>query len=207
MSEKSKEFECTSAEISTYAGGQAWVINWSGNIGFGQLYVHYDKDRCKLACDNEFINKDAIKKIFNRLIDDSMYLTDFYVEDDVRGRWVKHEEILSKEDAEVIVTKTISRELDILNEDYIKVEDKIAIVTTVRGPESKTEEAIYELRTFSDALTPEEIQERSFDLFFVVLGAQDTSIKCLDDVAQVKRIYWKAEEEERHRPLEADRQQ
>lgn len=58
MKHKKDEYE---ADVAL--GDNIMIVNWSGPIGFGQLLFTYDKERDKMLCESEGLNRTTIAEI------------------------------------------------------------------------------------------------------------------------------------------------
>ena len=114
---------CSSAEVFAVKGSNTIYVNFSGNFGFGQISFRFDTERNKIAINNEFLGKEEIKAIFNKMIDSESFLNDFTIENkdtntSVRGEWKKETTILKKEDADVLFKKIKNKQYFCKSDDF-----------------------------------------------------------------------------------------
>lgn len=82
-----KEFNITSVS-SLMTNNKTLVVDWiADNIGFGQLLFRFDEQSGKICIDSELMNREFIKSVFNKVIDDSVF-TDF-------EKLIKKEEVIA----------------------------------------------------------------------------------------------------------------
>jgi hypothetical protein len=66
-----KDIEIYRSDVFINDKCQGMVIQWSANIGFGELTLYVDKDNGKVCVDSECMSKDFVKKVLCELIDEA----------------------------------------------------------------------------------------------------------------------------------------
>ena len=85
-------------------------VNWSGNLGWGQLTFSFDSERHKLVCNSEFMGKESVAEILRQLVEDSVVLSDVKIDDEL-GRWVKKVRILDELEAGAVFSMILQKQL------------------------------------------------------------------------------------------------
>ena len=170
-------------------------VNWSGNFGFGQISFAYDNERKKLSVNNEYLDKEQVKAIFCKIIDNGSYFNDVMIvgkdgKEHRLGEWKKFTTSLIEEESNKVFKQIKAKKLKCLNDGFKN--EKFYFLFA----DAESEEITYEVICDKEQVYWNDNSEESntsiyFDLYTYSLGDKKQEIKTILGYLQILKNEWR----------------